>query len=100
MFLFIVGSAKGAKSAVQETAQVMVETVVKTTTTTGFAAPVFTSDASKVVSSGMGLKKSFVNKKSQFQVNCQEAGTLDLLPPPPFPPPPPPKYDDINRTLG
>ncbi|XP_030827869.1 filamin-A isoform X3 [Strongylocentrotus purpuratus] len=75
----ITGSAKGGKAGSVETAQVMVETIVKTTTTTGFQAPVFTSDASKVVSSGMGLKKSFLNKKSQFQVNCSDAGNNMLI---------------------
>ena len=74
MFNHCLGSAKGGKAGSVETAQVMVETIVKTTTTTGFQAPVFTSDASKIVSSGMGLKKSFLNKKSQFQVNCSDAG--------------------------
>ncbi|XP_041460317.1 filamin-A-like isoform X4 [Lytechinus variegatus] len=75
----ITGSAKGGKAGSVESAQVMVETIVKTTTTTGFQAPVFTSDASKVVSSGMGLKKSFLNKKSQFQVNCSDAGNNMLI---------------------
>ncbi|XP_072181880.1 filamin-A-like isoform X2 [Diadema setosum] len=75
----ITGPARGGKAGVLETSQVMVETIVKTTTTTGFAAPVFTSDASKVVSSGMGLKKAFLNKKSQFQVNCSDAGNNMLI---------------------
>ncbi|XP_071491358.1 filamin-A-like isoform X3 [Diadema antillarum] len=75
----ITGPARGGKAGVLETSQVMVETIVKTTTTTGFAAPVFTSDASKVVCSGMGLKKAFLNKKSQFQVNCSDAGNNMLI---------------------
>lgn len=36
--------------------------------------PNFKSDATKVTSKGMGLKKAFLGKQNQFTVNASEAG--------------------------
>jgi len=37
--------------------------------------PLFKSDASKVTSKGMGLKKAYLGKQNQFTVNAGDAGT-------------------------
>ncbi|XP_038047788.1 filamin-A-like isoform X5 [Patiria miniata] len=73
----IIGKAKGPTSMKVEQANVTVETVVKTTQTSSM--PIFSSDASKVTSTGVGLKKAFINKKCQFSVNCSEGGQNMLL---------------------
>lgn len=41
--------------------------------------PNFKSDATKVTSKGMGLKKAFLGKQNQFTVNASEAGKFLLL---------------------
>ena len=46
-----------------------IEGVSKTAIPTA-QAPQFKSDATKVQVTGMGIKKAFVNKKSQFSVNA------------------------------
>lgn len=61
----------------QETSSVTVETVAKYSKGHGNAAPVlpnFKSDATKVTSKGMGLKKAFLGKQNQFTINATEAG--------------------------
>ncbi|XP_022101216.1 filamin-A-like isoform X2 [Acanthaster planci] len=73
----ITGKAKGPTSLKVEQANVTVETVVKTSQSSSL--PIFSSDASKCTSTGVGLKKAFINKKSQFTVNCSEAGHNMLL---------------------
>ncbi|XP_077979659.1 filamin-A-like [Glandiceps talaboti] len=71
----VTGTNKAGVTGVHESSQVVVETVTKTTTTTNYAAmPSFISDASKVTSTGMGLKKAFINKKAQFTVHASDAG--------------------------
>ncbi|XP_006811450.2 filamin-C-like [Saccoglossus kowalevskii] len=71
----VTGVNKAGVTGIHESSQVVVETVTKTTTTTNYGSmPKFTSDASKIVSTGMGLKKGFINKKAQFTVNASDAG--------------------------
>ena len=60
-----------------EQSQVVVETVTKSSTTQSFASlqqrqqP---SDATKVVTRGVGLKKAFISKETTFAVDCSQAG--------------------------
>ena len=42
----------------------------------GPSMPKFNSNASKVTSKGMGLKKAFVGQQNQFTVNAGKAGTI------------------------
>jgi filamin len=42
--------------------------------------PTFKSDASKITSKGMGLKKAYLGKQNQCQVNCMEAGKFSQIP--------------------
>lgn len=42
---------------------------------TGPTLPHFKSDATKVSSKGMGLKKAYMGKQNQFTVNASDAGT-------------------------
>ncbi|XP_041983956.1 filamin-A isoform X2 [Aricia agestis] len=81
----IVGSpfkieAKGANLAeigAQETSSVTVETVQKVAKSgqkQGPVLPNFKSDASKVTSKGMGLKKAYLNKHNQFTIHAGDAG--------------------------
>lgn len=60
----------------QESSSVVVETVAKVSKTAqkGPALPSFKSDASKVSSKGMGLKKAYLGKQNQFTVSAQDAG--------------------------
>lgn len=61
----------------QETSSVVVETVEKVGKSNNHKGPVlpqFKSDASKVNSKGMGLKKAFIGKQNQFTVSAQNAG--------------------------
>lgn len=41
--------------------------------------PVFNSDASLVQSKGIGLKKAYMGKQNQFQLNAAEAGENILI---------------------
>lgn len=43
---------------------------------TGPVLPLFKSNASKVTSKGMGLKKAYLGKQNQFTVNAGDAGTF------------------------
>jgi len=64
-----------AEKGVQESSSVMVETVTKISKkTAGPALPIFKSDASKVQSKGMGLKKAYLNKQNTFQIAASDAG--------------------------
>ncbi|XP_031347323.1 filamin-A isoform X1 [Photinus pyralis] len=66
----------------QETSSVIVETVAKVSKEGGVKAsilPVFKSDASKVSSKGMGLKKAYIGKQNQFTVSANTAGTNILF---------------------
>lgn len=65
----------------QESSSVVVETVSKTGKAANHKGPVlphFKSDASKVSSKGMGLKKAYLGKQNQFTVNAQDAGMYPL----------------------
>ncbi|XP_015599800.1 filamin-A isoform X2 [Cephus cinctus] len=65
-----------AERGAQETSSVVVETVQKISKSkqTGPVLPLFKSDASKVTSKGMGLKKAYIGKQNQFSVNAADAG--------------------------
>ncbi|CAG9796186.1 unnamed protein product [Diatraea saccharalis] len=66
-----------AEIGAQETSSVTVETVQKVSKQgqkQGPVLPHFKSDASKVVSKGMGLKKAYLNKHNQFTVHAGDAG--------------------------
>ncbi|KAF2884976.1 hypothetical protein ILUMI_21197 [Ignelater luminosus] len=67
----------------QETSSVIVETTAKVSKEGGGARgqvlPLFKSDASKVTSKGMGLKKAYIGKQNQFTVAANTAGTNILF---------------------
>lgn len=65
-----------ADSGAQETSSVVVETVHKVSKNNkqGPVLPLFKSDASKVTSKGMGLKKAYLQKQNMFTVHCGDAG--------------------------
>ncbi|XP_043250799.1 filamin-A isoform X4 [Colletes gigas] len=65
-----------AERGAQETSSIVVETVQKISKAkqTGPILPLFKSDASKVTSKGMGLKKAYMGKQNQFIVNAADAG--------------------------
>ncbi|EDW59138.2 filamin-A isoform X2 [Drosophila virilis] len=68
---------KLADEGAQETSTVVVETVQKIAKggkNTGVHLPNFKSDASKVVSKGMGLKKAYIGKQNQFSICATDAG--------------------------
>ncbi|XP_053983862.1 filamin-A isoform X1 [Hylaeus volcanicus] len=66
-----------AERGAQETSSIVVETVQKISKSkqTGPVLPLFKSDASKVTSKGMGLKKAYLGKQNVFTVNAADAGT-------------------------
>ncbi|KAL1493038.1 hypothetical protein ABEB36_011179 [Hypothenemus hampei] len=71
------GDAKVADVGGQESSSVVVETVSKVGKGANHKGPVlphFKSDASKVISKGMGLKKAYLGKQNQFTVGAQDAG--------------------------
>lgn len=75
-FVFL-GDAKMADIGGQETSSVVVETVEKVGKGNNHKGPVlphFKSDASKVNSKGMGLKKAYIGKQNQFTISAQNAG--------------------------
>ncbi|XP_031833924.1 filamin A protein cher isoform X4 [Nomia melanderi] len=65
-----------AERGAQESSSIVVETVQKISKSkqTGPVLPLFKSDASKVTSKGMGLKKAYLGKQNQFVVNAGDAG--------------------------
>ncbi|XP_072945907.1 filamin-A isoform X3 [Epargyreus clarus] len=66
-----------AEVGAQETSSVTVETVQKVSKAAAKQGPVlphFKSDATKVTSKGMGLKKAYLNKHNQFTVHAGDAG--------------------------
>lgn len=67
-----------AERGAQETSSVVVETVQKIAKNkhTGPVLPQFKSDASKVTSKGMGLKKAYLQKQNMFTVHASDAGKL------------------------
>ncbi|GFU29293.1 filamin-A, partial [Nephila pilipes] len=58
----------------KEQSNVTVETSAKQAKQKADHLPRFRSDANKVTSKGMGLKKAHLNRNNQFTVNCGEAG--------------------------
>ncbi|XP_071544151.1 filamin-A isoform X10 [Panulirus ornatus] len=72
------GEAHAEKGTVQESSSVVVETVEKTKSGEkahqGTIIPRFHSDASKVTSKGLGLKKAHINRQNNFTVNASTAG--------------------------
>jgi filamin len=67
---------KLAEEGAQETSSVTVETVAKISKghKSGPVLPVFKSDASKIQSKGMGLKKAYIGKTNQFIISAADAG--------------------------
>ncbi|XP_065165587.1 filamin-A isoform X3 [Atheta coriaria] len=65
----------------QETSSVVVETVAKVgqALDKGPKLPQFKSDATKVTSKGMGLKKAYLGKQNQFTVAANDAGSNILF---------------------
>ena len=61
-----------------ETSSVIVETVAKQGRGAGavdrVVMPKFNSDAAKVKTTGMGLKKAYLHKQNQFVVQAEDAG--------------------------
>ncbi|XP_072136559.1 filamin-B isoform X1 [Mobula birostris] len=63
-----------------ETSSIILESVTKSTTVNSYSSlPRFSSDSSKVVSSGSGLTTATVGQKSCFSVDCSRAGSNILL---------------------
>ncbi|XP_078677453.1 filamin-C-like isoform X42 [Branchiostoma floridae x Branchiostoma belcheri] len=74
----------GAVSGMHESCSVVVETVSKSSAQASYAGGMqgmsrLLSDASKVKSQGMGLKKGFLGQKNSFNVDCGNAGTNMLM---------------------
>ncbi|XP_018396446.1 PREDICTED: filamin-A isoform X4 [Cyphomyrmex costatus] len=65
-----------AERGAQETSSIVVETVQKISKSkqTGPVLPLFKSDAGRVTSKGMGLKKAYLGKQNQFTVHAGDAG--------------------------
>nr|XP_034194132.1 filamin-A isoform X4 [Osmia lignaria] len=65
-----------AERGAQESSSILVETVQKISKAkqTGPILPLFKSDASKITSKGMGLKKAYLGKQNQFTVHASDAG--------------------------
>ncbi|XP_055616121.1 filamin-A isoform X3 [Toxorhynchites rutilus septentrionalis] len=73
---------KLAEEGGQETSSVIVETVAKVSKSgsrAGVVLPMFKSDASKIQSKGMGLKKAYLGKQNQFTLNAGDAGNNILF---------------------
>nr|XP_042902335.1 filamin-A isoform X2 [Parasteatoda tepidariorum] len=58
----------------KEQSQVVVETSAKQAKQKADHLPKFRSDATKVTSKGMGLKRAHLHRSNQFTVNCTDAG--------------------------
>lgn len=74
--VFFIGD-KLAEEGAQETSSVIVETVPKIAKGNKLPTvvlPKFNSDASRVTSKGMGLKKAYLGKQNQFTLNAMDAG--------------------------
>jgi len=76
----LIAGADLAERGAQETSSIVVETVQKISKSkqVGPVLPLFKSDASKVTSKGMGLKKAYLGKQNQFTVSAGDAGTFCL----------------------
>jgi hypothetical protein len=70
-----------AERGAQETSSVVVETVQKVSKSkqVGPVLPLFKSDASKVTSKGMGLKKAYLQKQNMFTVHAGDAGEIFVM---------------------
>lgn len=76
-FKIVVLGEKLADGGAQETTTVSVETVLKMSKngkSLGPILPIFKSDASKITSKGMGLKKAYLGKQNQFTLSASLAG--------------------------
>ena len=69
-----VSTGPGPRRAGHETSSCVVETVVKTLTEKKSNVRQFDSDASKVTTKGMGLKKAFAGRAATFTVDTRNAG--------------------------
>lgn len=80
IYIFIAGADLAERGA-QETSSIVVETVQKISKSkqAGPVLPLFKSDASKISSKGMGLKKAYLGKQNQFTVSAGDAGMYILL---------------------
>jgi len=70
---------KLCEEGAQETSSVIVETIPKISKAGKYCGPVlpiFKSDASKVLSKGMGLKKAYIGKQNQFTLGASDAGNI------------------------
>jgi filamin len=75
------GKEVAEKGTTKESSSVVVETVHKTSkhrASLGPTLPVFKSNATKVTSKGMGLKKAYLQKQNQFTINASEAGEFRI----------------------
>lgn len=79
-FRIVVEGEKMADDGAQESTTVTVETVTKVSKggNRGPVIPVFKSDANKVISKGMALKKAYVGKQNNFTLTATNAGKLRL----------------------
>lgn len=76
-FKIVVDGEKLADDGSQETTSVSVETVAKISKggkNAGPIIPIFKSDATKITSKGMGLKKAYIGKQNQFTLSASTAG--------------------------
>lgn len=81
-FKIVVSGENLADGGAQETTSVSVETVAKISKGGKNAValvPVFKSDASKIVSKGMGLKKAYIGKQNQFTLSAANAGKWMII---------------------
>lgn len=62
-----------------ETSQVVVETVTKQSKNKADVMPKFKSDANRVESKGVGLKRAILNRQNNFNVNAMNAGKLIIF---------------------
>uniref|UniRef100_A0A8C9Z4G8 Filamin A n=1 Tax=Sander lucioperca TaxID=283035 RepID=A0A8C9Z4G8_SANLU len=74
----ITGSKLVSSHSMHETSSVMVDPVTRAISCSQQGAPT-QSDASKVVTKGLGLTKGFIGQKNNFTVDCSKAGRNMLL---------------------
>lgn len=75
------GKEVADKGTIKESTSVVVETVHKVAKHRASQVPTlphFVSNASKVSSKGMGLKKAYLQKQNQFTINASEAGEWEI----------------------
>lgn len=74
--LHLPGSKLVSSHSMHETSSVMVDPVTRAISCSQQGAPT-QSDASKVVTKGLGLTKGFIGQKNNFTVDCSKAGVYD-----------------------